>query len=195
MLKFTLELGQSSLTEMIKLEVYLTEQLRKLYQLMKNDVWSKAHEKHSRCWCCSFRLLFMTHESKKSWKKLFSLFGFDIPQRLTWQPSKDQVKTTRSCEWKLQINYIHRLYFNVTEVPVAWMICFSFHSQIYTYMCDLFFQSFQLHLLVFISDRSVQADVKTIYFNHFIFNLSIKLINIYRFNGVASSLLSQKYHH
>lgn len=59
-------------------------------------------------------------------------------------------------------NYIHRLYFNVTEVPVAWVICFSFHSQIYTYMCDLFFQSFQLHLLVFISDRSVQADVKTI---------------------------------
>lgn len=49
MLKFTLELGQSSLTEMIKLEVYLTEQLRKLYQLMKNDVWLKAHEKHSRC--------------------------------------------------------------------------------------------------------------------------------------------------
>lgn len=49
MLKFTLELGQSSLTEMIKLEVYLTEQLRKLHQLMKNDVRSKAHEKHSRC--------------------------------------------------------------------------------------------------------------------------------------------------
>lgn len=44
MLKFTLELGQSSLTEMIKLEVYLTEQLRKLYQLMKNDVWSKAQK-------------------------------------------------------------------------------------------------------------------------------------------------------
>ena len=62
-------------------------------------------------------------------------------------------------------------------------------------MCDLFFQSFQLHLLVFLCDRSVQADVKTTYFNHSIFNLSIKLINIYRFNGVASSLLSQKYHH